>query len=145
MKLDIPEDKDEKMDLTAMIDIVFLLIVFFMVVGSVLTQEKIEMKMPVADESVVPKENMGRLLLNVDYEGNLYAGMHKITPSEIGAYIQAARAINPNLKVYLRADRNAHYRYIRDVLRECAANGVPDVIFGVTQVDATPDRPSPSS
>lgn len=134
------------MDLTAMVDIVFLLIIFFMVVGTVLTKEKIVMDMAIADEAIVPKETIGRLLLNVDVDGKLYVGMHEIQTSEIGGYIEGARQNNPNPKIYLRADRNTNYRFIRDVLRECALHGAPDVIFGVTQVDASPNRPTtPSS
>lgn len=142
MKIALPEDKDEKIDLTAMVDIVFLLIIFFMVVGTVLTKEKIPMDMAIAEEAIIPKETQGRLLLNVTVEGKLYVGMHEIQVADIGGYIEGAREINPNPKVYLRADRNAHYQYIRDVLKECATHGVPDVIFGVTQVDASPNRPA---
>ncbi len=142
MKLPLPKEKDEKIEITALVDIIFLLVVFFMTVSTALSLEKIELDIPVADQAVVPKESIGRLMVNVDAEGQIYVGMNKVEVDELATYIERVRQVEgrQSMKIYLRASQRTPYREIQSVLKACAAAGVPDIIFGVTQVDVAPPK-----
>jgi biopolymer transport protein ExbD len=142
MKVPLPADKDEKIDITALVDIIFLLVVFFMTVSTALSLEKIELDIPVADQAVVPKEAVGRLTVNVDADGVLYVGMNRIELEDLPGHIERARDLEGRqaMKVYLRASQRTPYRDIQSILKVCAAAGVPDVIFGVTQVEVAPPQ-----
>ena len=56
MKTWSPEEVDPEFELTPMIDIVFLLIAFFMTLISFISAELIDLKLPDANQSSIPEE-----------------------------------------------------------------------------------------
>ena len=74
---------DAKMDMSPMIDMVFLLLIFFMVASRMVTvkvDDKI--KPPVADESIRPDNVKGRIIFNIRSDGTFTAGDGKVTVTE---------------------------------------------------------------
>ena len=64
------EGDDARMDMSPMIDMVFLLLIFFMIASRMVTvavDEKI--KPPVADESIRPDSVKGRIIFNIKFGG----------------------------------------------------------------------------
>ncbi len=135
MKIWAPDSDDENFDLTPMIDIVFLLIVFFMTVANMITAEKIEIDMPVAIHSVVPEEFGGRNTITVTREGNIFAGVYPVDLDGLEAVLEDEIASDPSLKVYIRADRYTEHQFVNDVMESCAALGISNVIFAAYQSD----------
>lgn len=128
MKIDIPEMKDESFDLTPMIDVVFLLIIFFMVVAAEIT-EKIEIAMPTAEKAQVPDETGRRMHISIQEDGSMFIGMMPTTLEELGSAVRYDNETIPGFKVFVRADANTAHKHVRDVMQTCADNGVFDVIF----------------
>ena len=63
-------DDDAKMDMSPMIDMVFLLLIFFMVASRMVTvRVDPKIKPPVADQSVKPKSAKGRIIFNIYAKG----------------------------------------------------------------------------
>lgn len=120
------------MDITPMIDVVFLLIVFFMVVAAEITN-KIEIMMPEADRAVVPDDNSNRLEVTVVENGDAYIGMMPVTLDELSERIRVENEEVPGFRVYVRADANTPHEYIQTIMRTCAENGVFDIIFATLQ------------
>lgn len=135
MKIWSPDPGNEEYDLTPMIDIVFLLIVFFMTVANMITSEKIEVDMPVAIHSVIPEEFGGRNTITVGRDGSLYAGVYSVDLDGLEKILDAELNNNPKLKVYIRADSYTEHQYINDVMESCAALGISNVIFAAYQSD----------
>ena len=74
---------DARMDMSPMIDMVFLLLIFFMVASRMVTvkvDDKI--KPPVADESIRPDNVKGRIIFNIRSDGTFTAGDGKVTVTE---------------------------------------------------------------
>ncbi|MBO7520625.1 MAG: biopolymer transporter ExbD [Opitutales bacterium] len=133
MKVRAQQDEDTAFELTSMIDVVFLLIAFFMTVTSFATAELVKVQMPIAAESKVPEDSRDRQFISIDKEGNYFLGARPSNIEEIKAAL-AARAKNPDFKgVYLRADEATHYRFVSEVMKGCAEVEIYNVIFGVEQ------------
>lgn len=133
MKVRAREDDDTTFELTSMIDVVFLLIAFFMTVTSFASAELVKVEMPIAAESKVPEDSRNRQFISVDKSGSLFLGARPATLDEIEQTV-AARANQEGFKgVYLRADRETPYRFISDIMKRCAKVGVYNIIFGVEQ------------
>ncbi|MBC2596078.1 biopolymer transporter ExbD [Ruficoccus amylovorans] len=132
MKTHRPDTPDQPMDITPMIDVVFLLIVFFMVVAAEITN-KIEIMMPEADRAVVPDDNSNRLEVTVVENGDAYVGMMPVTLDELSERIRVENEEVPGFRVYVRADANTPHEYIQTIMRTCAENGVFDIIFATLQ------------
>lgn len=123
--------EDEQYDLTPMIDIVFLLIAFFMVVAKLIDDTKIDIDVPIADQSKINKEQLNRVTVSVPADGSVYWASQKLgSPEEVTRFIEEARrAKGEQIEVYLRADSNTAHKHVRDVMKAVALGGVFDVKF----------------
>lgn len=132
MKAEVPDLKDEEFDLTPMIDVVFLLIIFFMVVAAEIT-DKIEIEIPEADKSKIPEETKGRMQVSLQESGDIFVGLAPVTLEQLGQRVRNDNNTIPGFRVYLRADANVAHEHVQDVMQTCAENGVFDIIFATFQ------------
>ena len=130
-----PPQEDDSPDLTPMIDVVFLLIVFFMTVAVIITSDKVEVDLPIAEEAIVPEEVNDRATFTIDETGKLYAGPVLIDEVQFAEIVSERVADTPDFKVYLRADANTPHRFVRDVMNLSAENGAFNIVFGTFQTD----------
>ncbi len=130
----LPED-DGGFDLTPMIDVVFLLIVFFMTVASMISADKVDLNLAVADESAIPKEIGDRSTFSIMADGTFYAGPRPVELDELREIISKLASHSKKLSIVLRADRMAEHQYVNQVLQICAESGISDIIFATYQSD----------
>jgi len=135
MKIWSPDTKEEEVDLTPMIDVVFLLIVFFMTVANMITSEKVDISMPVAVHSIIPEEFGGRNTVTVLRDGSIYAGVQPVDLDGLKGILQYEFNQDPKLKVYIRADSFAEHQFVNEVMQACASVGIYNVIFAAYQSD----------
>jgi biopolymer transport protein ExbD len=131
MKMPINDDEEAKFAMAPMIDMVFLLLVFFMCASHLSTQTSLRLDIPIASKGVVPKDRPDRWVVNIMADGAIFSGMTPITLEELRNTVTAERKANPALKVYLRADAMAKHKEVRKVMGAMAEAGVDDFIFGV--------------
>lgn len=122
-------------DLTPMIDIVFLLIVFFMTVAKMQVQERVEIDVPIAANAVIPEDRSSRVVVTIQNDGSLFFGSQPIAVEDMTAYVQQAREESPKIKVYIRADARVPFKEVRKLFAAAAAGGIPNVIFASFQSD----------
>ncbi|MDA9260340.1 biopolymer transporter ExbD [Puniceicoccaceae bacterium] len=126
---------DEGFDLTPMIDVVFLLIVFFMTVASALTTNKIDLNLAVAEEASIPKEIKDRFSFSVSNDGTFYYGVIQMNEQELSDKMAQITKSHSAIKIVLRADRMAEHQHVNKLLTICAENGINDIIFATYQSD----------
>ena len=135
-------EEELKMDMSPMIDLVFLLLIFFMV-NSTLIVVRIdqEVKIPVAPKATVAKDTRGRIVLNVREDGKVYdENINELTDeAAITRYVVDRKALNdmnriPN-RIHLRADRNVAVKEVKKTVQAAAAGGVIEVIFSSYTTD----------
>jgi biopolymer transport protein ExbD len=136
VKLKRKEMPSEDFAMTPMIDMVFLLLVFFMCVSSLAQADK-KLKLDLAEsaESKVPEDLTDRGVVSVDAEGRVYLGA---TPVELERLTDAVRmeiSRRPGLRVLVRAERSVAFRDIKRVLKACAEAGAGEVIYATFQAD----------
>jgi biopolymer transport protein ExbD len=128
----ILEDKDEtKVQMAPMIDMVFLLIIFFMTASHLSAHKSKNLDIPVATHGVIPKERPDRWTVNIEADGTIFSGQDHVTISELKQMVTDRLQTEPELKVYLRADKITPHREVKSVMRAMAEAGVGDFIFGV--------------
>ena len=66
MKLKLPAREDAAVDMAPMIDLVFLLLIFFMVASVVTELEKVEVAIPESEYAKVPEDTKNRMMLSID-------------------------------------------------------------------------------
>lgn len=133
MKTWTPDDSGGNFELTPMIDVVFLLIAFFMTLASFITNELIKIEIPIAETATVPEEKRDRQYLTVTSQGDFYFGAQRVTPELMTDLLAKAKNANPDLRVYFRADADAMHEDVNTILESCAKAGIFDVIFATNQ------------
>ncbi len=117
--------------ITPMIDLTFLLLIFFMVTQKITEQQlNVPVSLPVA-VSAVPPERTERDIINIDGEGNYYIGDLPATTGEVLAHLKIKFEDFPPLQIYLRADQNTPTKKIREFVEMATEVGAIDLIFGV--------------
>lgn len=129
------EETSDLPDLTPMIDIVFLLIVFFMTVANMQARQRVPIEVPIADEAVVPEDRSTRVTVSLKADGTLYYGAEPIPMETLAGRVAQSKAEVPRLKVYVRADAKVPFKEVREVFAAAAEGGVPNVIFATYQSD----------
>ena len=114
-----------------MIDMTFLLLIFFMVTQKITEQQlNVPVKLPVAI-SAVPPEKTERDIINIDGAGQYYIGDQPATKEEVLAHLRVKFEDFPPLQIYLRADQNTPTKKIREFVEMATEVGAIDLIFGV--------------
>ncbi|MFA5689634.1 MAG: biopolymer transporter ExbD [Kiritimatiellales bacterium] len=139
MKFRIPtEGGEDSLNMAPMIDMVFLLLIFFMAASHLTKIERVPVELPTADNAKVPENTGARqiiTLLAVDDSGKtmeIFMNQLPVEMKEFGAAIE--KATNSGERpVYLRVDRRLRHRNVRQVMAACADAGIADVIFGALE------------
>jgi biopolymer transport protein ExbD len=133
MKIWSPDEVDPEFELTPMIDVVFLLIAFFMTLMSFISAELIKLELPTAEQASIPEDPGDRQYISVTTSGDLYLGATPVDFDSLAGVLSSLKQKSPNLKLYLRADGTAQHRYINKVMDSCAKAGIYDLIFASSQ------------
>lgn len=117
-----------------MIDMVFLLLVFFMTVSTLAQADRrVKLDLPESASSDVPEDLADRGTISLDAEGQIYLGSRLQTLKAMQTAIQTSLSENPELRIHVRADRATPYHDIKEVLRSCAEVGAYEVIYATYQ------------
>ncbi len=147
MKTKRKSDVDVTVDMTPMIDMVFLLLVFFMIAA---TMSKVDMtpeiKLPVAPKSQVPEDLRNRGTVNILPIGMATPAGEVVTKERpfmifgklvdeqgLRLQIDGVRKESPELRVYMRIDKNVEFALVQRGIKACADVGVFDIVFATYQ------------
>jgi len=127
-----------------MIDVIFLLLLFFVMVTSFEASAKVRVDIPHPEKSKARRaESANQLVINCEYSAAGVAGGEEVAYrlggdqpeplSVISTRLAAARLANPKSIVLIRADRRLPNVRVRDVIRVVAANGFETVNVSARQ------------
>jgi len=94
-----------EMPLTSLIDIVFMLLIYFMLTANFIVEEGIDIKLPQADQSAAQEEVTKEITVFVNSEGSTYIGGELVPESELMATLQEMIGSQPDRLVIIKADR----------------------------------------
>ncbi|MDF7797903.1 biopolymer transporter ExbD [Pontiellaceae bacterium B1224] len=128
-----PKDQEElELDMSPMIDMVFLLLIFFIVASQVI-DEKPQVAIPKAAYGKVPEDTTGRLMISVSKDEKYFVGadMTPRTIEEVQDMIEMSINEDPELRILIRADAQTKYKVNEQITLACAAVGAQDIIYSV--------------
>lgn len=129
MKLDLVDDSEVEIDMSAMIDMVFLLLIFFIVASVVTDIDKPLVNLPSAAAAKVAEDTTGRIQVSIDKTEQIYVGSRPVTLDEFKTRITSELEADPNIRIFLRTDADVPYHVTRKVMRACSELGALDLIF----------------
>lgn len=118
------------MQLAPMIDIVFLLLIFFIVTWQ-FSRSETEMKIsvPSSQEGADPKRVLGEIIVNVRANGEVVVEGQVMSQAQLKQKLSAIAKQHQNQPVRLRGDSKAEYQTIVEVIDTCQKAGIWNISF----------------
>ena len=123
-------------NMTPMIDVVFLLIIFFLVSSHLAKQEaQLELPLPEAATGEQPvMDGAPRLTVNVLGDGTLTLAGRRVGVEDLSKRLaEQLDREGKDLEVRIRSDRNAPYSAVEPIMLACVRAGIWNVTFAVYQ------------
>jgi biopolymer transport protein ExbD len=118
---------EPQLNLTPMIDVVFLLIIFFMV-GARFTEEandqKFEIELPTAAPVQIMSRTPDALVVVVARNGTITMRKKELSPEQLLQELRTAKAAYADQAVLIRGDGDGNYQAVIDVMNACHQAGI---------------------
>jgi biopolymer transport protein ExbD len=139
----LPPEEDPEFQIAPMIDILLVLLVFFMSISSTeVLQVSKDVVLPVAkDAKDADKATKGQTIVNVMWDPINSSGGVDVDnlkfpqPEQMIGHLQTKAQANPDMRIVIRADRNVRYDYLKQVMISAGKAGVGKVTFSVVDKD----------
>jgi len=116
-----------EINMVPLIDVVLVLLVIFIVTAPLLTNA-VKLDLPKAT-SATDIQKPDKIEFAIDANGGLYWAGERITREDAAAKFVEEGKKRPQPEVYLRADQNASYRYVAEMLADASKAGLSKVAF----------------
>lgn len=114
--------------LAGMVDILFLLLIFFMSTYSMREQElMVDIGLPASETAEPGTTQAQRVIVSFDEEGRVYLGQRLVPIADLTGEMTKLAEINPDQPVILRGDRAAQYGLQMQIIDAANAAGLTDV------------------
>jgi len=115
MKLSVRPRTQPEVNLTSLIDVVLLLLIFFMVSTSFVKQSQIELRLPEADSPPITEEAPDSIDIMITEAGTYFVNGRELIntrPETIRNALQKVSGGNNQLPLTISADANAKHQYV---------------------------------
>jgi biopolymer transport protein ExbD len=137
MQLHNPPKRDLTVNLTPLIDVVFLLLIFFMVSTSFTRETQIELELPKADGSPMTTET-DIVEISVDSSGNFYVNKQSLINTQINTLRRAIVKVSEGdttLPLIISADARAPYQAVITALDAAGQEGFANIQMATRRDD----------
>ncbi len=114
-----------------LIDLVFLLLIFFVVTTSFVKETGIDVQRPTAS-TAMPKEK-GNILIGVDSTGRIFLEKKQIDVRSVRAHIERCLAENPEGSVVIVADKASQTGLVIKVMDQCKIAGAKNISIAASR------------
>jgi biopolymer transport protein ExbD len=115
MRLTLRAKTEPEVNMTSLIDVVLLLLIFFMVSTSFVKQSQISIRLPEADSAVVVEEVPEQVDIMITEQGTYLVNNRELANSRPETIRNALRTVsggNTNLPLTISADANARHQHV---------------------------------
>ncbi len=125
--------------ITPMIDVVFLLLCFFITTAVFSQWEyEIDIVLPTAVSGKVPDRLPGEVIVNVNREGVITINSNVLTPDDLLSRLFRLAQLFPGQPIVVRADRETAYQHVMAVIDRCRQADIWNISFATGDADAKP-------
>ncbi len=117
-----------EVNMTPMLDIVFILLIFFIVTATFLTEEGIDMRPPPPAPEDTPIEPTPPILVSVDEDNNVFVNNERTSALRVPAAVARIRAEEPGAAVVISPNDEAEHGLIVEMYDSLRADSIPVII-----------------
>ncbi len=127
------EDDESEVNLTPMLDVVFIMLIFFIVTASFVKESGIDVNRPDAQTAV--KKEKANILVAISENGEIWIDRQRVDPRAVRANIERLHAENPQGSVVIQADEDSKNGLLVRVMDAARLAGVSEVALAAEVVD----------
>ena len=126
----VSADDESEVNITPLIDIVFIMLIFFIVTATFVKEAGIDVNKPDAPTAEVKKK--ANILIAIDANNNIWLDRRKIDIRSVIPNIKRLRAENPQGSVVIQADEESKNKMLVEVMDAARAAGVQQVAISAS-------------
>ncbi len=120
-----PGDEDADINLTPMLDVVFIMLIFFIVTATFIKQSGIQIARP--DALTSQQKPTVAILIAISQNGEIWIDKKRVDPATVRAHIEKLHAENPKGGLVIQADKQSTNEKLMVVLNAARAAGLREV------------------
>ena len=121
-------EDDQGLNLTPMIDVVFLLLIFFMLATTFMDPERdVNLDLPKASDIGTTEEQPEELVINVLEDGTVLVGGQQLDDNGLLATLRQAANQDPDRQVTIRGDKMTYHQHIIKCMNMCGIAGLSNL------------------
>lgn len=116
--------QEPTLDMTPLIDVVFLLLIFFLITTTFVRTDNSQLPLDLpsasAGEAITQSE---RVIIYIQADGSLQIGDELVRPAEVQARLEALHAEKPDTQVAIKADRETSHGKVTEIIDQARLVG----------------------
>lgn len=116
------DNNDAELDMTPMLDIVFIMLIFFIVTTSFVKESGITVNTPNAQSA--QKQENANIFIGINKEGEIWIDSRQVDPRAIRTVVARLHAENPEGAVVIQSDSEAHTEHLVTVMDQVRLAGI---------------------
>lgn len=142
MKIRRPDDDNLELQMSSMMDCIFILLIFFVVTTTMKKVQKVlPIDLPESAAALTKPEPAKEFVLSVDAAGQKYFNSEPVTTTALLDRLKEVALANPQQPLRLDADRNARYSDIVELVEAAQFQGLRNIDLKTGKPPAPPKAP----
>ena len=121
----IREEEDASIDITPMLDIVFIMLIFFIVTTSFVKEAGIQVNKPEANQAT--KEPSANIFIAIRDNGEVWMDKRQVDVERVGANLERMLAEQPTDLVVIQADKESQHGRVVEVMDQVKEAGIDKI------------------
>lgn len=128
----LQEEENEEINMTPMLDVVFIMLIFFIVTASFVRESGIDVNRP--DAATAVSKDRANILIAINDKGHVWINKRRVDVRAVTANIEGLKAEFPQATVVIQADKKATTETLIKVMDASRAAGVYDVSIAAQEI-----------
>ena len=124
-------DEEDEVNLTPMLDVVFIMLIFFIVTASFVKEAEIDISRPPA--ATAERKERGNILIAITENDQIWIDRRQVDPRALRANIERLHAENPQGSVVIQADKESKTDTLIQVMDAARSAGVFNVSIAANE------------
>ena len=129
----VRQEEETEINITPMLDVVFIMLIFFIVTASFVKEAGIDVNRP--DAATAERKERGNILVAITENGQIWINKRQVDPRAVRANIERLHAENPQGSVVIQADKNSKSGLLVEVMDAARLAGVKNVSLAAEVVE----------
>jgi len=108
------QDEDSGIDLTPMLDVVFIMLIFFIVTATFVKEAGVDVDRPLA--TTAERQDLANILIAITAEDAVWIDGRRVDERDLATVVKRLHAENPQGSVVIQADRVSTHKTLKTVL-----------------------------